>query len=67
MVGYKMGIYPLHNISSFHYPPLPKNRRNRIRLQTSLVKEKLEKEKKEELIQAKQEFLQTYLMNFVLL
>lgn len=33
-----------------------KNRRNRIRLQTSLVKEKLEKEKKEELIQAKQEF-----------
>lgn len=33
-----------------------KNRRNRIHLQTSLVKEKLEKEKKEELIQAKQEF-----------
>lgn len=47
-------LYTVLGIISIHL--FLKNRRNRIRLQTSLVKEKLEKEKKEELIQAKQEF-----------
>ena len=47
-------FYTVLGIISIHL--FLKNRRNRIHLQTSLVKEKLEKEKKEELIQAKQEF-----------